>query len=205
MATLLCFSTAVGPECAAFYRYTSQHVAIRPSRRICARTIKSKAQPPLFSFVFGINTERHKVKWEPQGCLSGNPAIANQQALFSPKKKSATIMLMLMLMLVLWTVLVLDQADRQDGFFQGRLKAFEVWLQFAGASPRVRGEGLGTGSPPDTSGAAAAAADFGPGEGEVDGEEVAQRPLEELPVVLQILLSQVRDLVGCRGCRMCAW
>lgn len=96
------------------------------------------------------------------------------------------------LMFVVVVVVVLDQADRQDGFFQGRLKAFEVWLQFAGASPRVRGEGLGAGSLPDTSGAAAAAAAYGPVEREVDGGDVAQRPLEELPVVLQILLSQVK-------------
>lgn len=69
-------------------------------------------------------------------------------------------------------------------------------MHFAGASPRAaaRGAGLGEGSPPGTSGAAAAALDFvGSREegGEEEEEEAAQRPLEELPVVLQILLSQV--------------
>ncbi|CAM9708559.1 unnamed protein product, partial [Hapterophycus canaliculatus] len=51
-------------------------------------------------------------------------------------------------------------ADRQDDFFQSRLKAFEIWLEFAATG----------------------------------GREVAPRPLEELPVVLQILLSQVHRL-----------
>lgn len=54
-------------------------------------------------------------------------------------------------------VVVIVQADRQDDFFQARLRSFEVWLQFAAPA---RGE-------------------------------VAPKPLEELPVVLQILLSQV--------------
>ncbi|CAM9711010.1 unnamed protein product, partial [Ectocarpus fasciculatus] len=51
-------------------------------------------------------------------------------------------------------------ADRQDDFFQARLRSFQVWLQFAAPA---RGE-------------------------------VAPKPLEELPVVLQILLSQVDRL-----------
>lgn len=55
---------------------------------------------------------------------------------------------------------IATQADRQDDFFQSRLKAFEIWLESAAAG----------------------------------GREVAPRSLEELPVVLQILLSQVRGM-----------
>lgn len=84
------------------------------------------------------------------------------------------------------------QADRPDGFFQGRLKAFEVWLKFAGALPDTEAAlavGLDGGvapAPVNTSVTAAAAAAAA-----ADGREVVRRPLEELPVVLQILLSQV--------------
>jgi len=93
------------------------------------------------------------------------------------------------------------QADRPDGFFQGRLKAFEVWLQFAGASPGDPRVGINSSTTAvataattgDASAAAAVAASADEAaRREGRGGEVLQRPLEELPVVLQILLSQVR-------------
>lgn len=49
-----------------------------------------------------------------------------------------------------------------DGFFQHQMMAFQVWLQFAGEVARS-GDGV-----------------------------MSQRPPEQLPVVLQVLLSQVR-------------
>ena len=63
-----------------------------------------------------------------------------------------------------WSLSLVGQAPgsaSQDGFFQEQLMAFQVWLQFAGEVAR-NGDGL-----------------------------MSQRPPEQLPVVLQVLLSQV--------------